>query len=126
MKTHIKIVAILHIIFGAMSLIGAVVIITVFGVAGGIAASQGEPGAAGIVGIVGLLIAGMLALISLPGIIGGVGLLGERNWARILVMIVGILHLFNFPIGTALGIYTLWALLSHEVPPVSYRQESVG
>jgi hypothetical protein len=121
MKTHIQIVAILHIASGVLNLIGAAVILAVFGVAGGITVSQGEHGAAGIIGIVGLLIGVLLAVLGLPGIIGGFGLLAQKNWARILVIIIGILSLFNFPLGTALGVYTLWALLREDVPPVAYR-----
>jgi hypothetical protein len=49
--------------------------------------------------------------VGLPGLVGGLGLLYNKNWARIVVMIVGILCLPNFPLGTALGIYTFWVLL---------------
>jgi len=47
---------------------------------------------------------------------------------RPLVLVVGILELFNIPIGTAVGIYTLWVLLrdprprpDHDVGPVVER-----
>ena len=29
----------------------------------------------------------------------------------LVVLVLGILHLLNFPLGTALGVYTIWALL---------------
>jgi hypothetical protein len=38
-------------------------------------------------------------------------LLRRKNWGRILAIIVGVLDLANFPIGTAIGIYSLWVLL---------------
>ena len=106
MNIHVKVVAVLHILSGVLGLIAAVVIFAVFGVAGGIVISQGEPGAATIIGIV--------ALLALPEIIGGWGLLAQKQWARVLVIVLGILHLANFPFGTALGVYTLWVLLSNE------------
>jgi hypothetical protein len=114
MNIHVKVVAVLHILSGVLGLIAAVVIFAVFGVAGGIVISQGEPGAATVIGIVALLIGGFLAVLALPGIIGGWGLLAQKQWARVLIIVLGVLHLLNFPFGTALGVYTLWVLLSKE------------
>jgi hypothetical protein len=36
------------------------------------------------------------------------------SWARILVIILAILNLILFPIGTVIGIYTLWAMFNDE------------
>ena len=52
-------------------------------------------------GLVGL---GILMLIA------GIGLLLLRSWARLLTIVLGILDLVSIPLGTALGIYTLWVL----------------
>ena len=46
------------------------------------------------------------------GIGVGWGLMQREQWARTLAIILGIVSLFNVPFGTALGIYTLWVLLS--------------
>lgn len=46
--------------------------------------------------------------IALPSLIAGWGLLNSRSWAMTLALIVGCLRLFSFPIGTAIGIYTIW------------------
>ena len=59
-------------------------------------------------------IAGILVLLSAPGIIGGMGLLKRQSWARILVLVLGVINLINIPFGTALGIYTIWALTHRE------------
>jgi hypothetical protein len=45
------------------------------------------------------------------GALVGIGLLRRERWARLLALIAGILVLIKFPIGTALGIYTLWVLI---------------
>ncbi len=42
------------------------------------------------------------------------GLTQCRPWARIVAIILGVLALFHPPVGTALGVYTLWVLLSDE------------
>jgi len=116
MKTHIQIVAALHIAMGALSLLGAIAVFAFLGMAGGIVVSQGEHEAAGIIGIVAVVLGGFLAVLALPGIIGGWALFAGRSWGRPFVMVLGVIHLINIPFGTALGIYTLWALL-REPPP---------
>jgi hypothetical protein len=42
----------------------------------------------------------------------GWGLLKIRPWARGLAIVLGAISLLHPPFGTALGIYTLWVLLS--------------
>ncbi|MCP3169132.1 hypothetical protein [Myxococcus qinghaiensis] len=44
----------------------------------------------------------------LPGVIAGIGLLKRRRWSRVLALVLGIIGLFNFPLGTCLGIYAIW------------------
>ena len=38
------------------------------------------------------------------------GLMQRRPWGRTLAIVMSILSMIKFPIGTALGIYTLWVL----------------
>jgi len=47
-------------------------------------------------------------------IVAGISLLKQKAWARLLTLILGILALFNFPIGTLIAIYTFWVLTSDE------------
>jgi len=42
------------------------------------------------------------------------GLFERQTWARTLSLVLGILALLRFPLGTALGIYTLWVLAPEE------------
>lgn len=44
----------------------------------------------------------------------GYGLLTRRPWGRIIGIIAAVLALFKFPLGTAMGIYTLWVLAPGE------------
>jgi len=48
-------------------------------------------------------------------IISGVGLLKHKNWARVILIILSILGLLNFPIGTGLGIWFLIVLFDKDV-----------
>jgi hypothetical protein len=118
MNKHTQIVAALHIALGAVSLLGAIVVFVVFGIAGSIVVSQGEHQVAGILGIIAVALGSFLAVLALPGIIGGWALFTGRSWGRPLVLVLGALHLINIPLGTALGIYTIWALLHEPVSQV--------
>ena len=45
------------------------------------------------------------------GIAVGWGLLQHEEWARVFALVVAFVALLNVPIGTGIGIYTLWVLL---------------
>ncbi len=78
MEGHLTIVAALCIGFGALGVfIALIVLVAVTG--GGFL--SGDPEAIAITSIVGPAVAGFLVLISLPDIIGGIGLLKRRPWA---------------------------------------------
>ncbi|MHC4311838.1 MAG: hypothetical protein ACYSW3_05140 [Planctomycetota bacterium] len=61
---------------------------------------------------------------SILDVIAGIGLLKRRNWARILGIIGGILDLLAIPVGTAIGIYTIWILTKEEIINLSRGQVS--
>ena len=123
MKQHVTVVAALQIGFGVLkTLIAAVVFLVLL--AGGLISGEAE--AMAITSIVGLFVAGFLVLTALPGIIGGLGLLQGKNWARVLVIFLAALDLLNFPIGTAVGAYTLWALLNNETTVLFTEGGSFG
>ena len=42
----------------------------------------------------------------------GIGLLMREGWGRILALVMGCVSLLSLPFGTAIGIYTLWVLMS--------------
>ena len=65
-----------------------------------------------VIGVIGLVVCGFVLLISLPGLIAGIGLLKYRPWSRMLTIVISALDLLSVPFGTALGIYGLWVLLS--------------
>lgn len=50
-------------------------------------------------------------LAAMAGLAAGAGLLERQSWARVLAMVLAFFALFSPPLGTALGIYTLWVLL---------------
>ena len=48
---------------------------------------------------------------AVAGFFAGWGLLRREPWARMLTIVLSFLALFNIPLGTALGIYSLWVFL---------------
>jgi hypothetical protein len=55
-----------------------------------------------------------MMIVSVAGIIGGVGVLHHREWGRILLLVVSFFNLLRIPLGTMLGVYTLWVLMNDE------------
>jgi hypothetical protein len=125
--THVKVLAFLYIIFGALGTLfglGMMALLSFIGVAG--AASDPDAWMAmPILGITGAALGVFILLLSLPGVIAGFGLLKYKPWARILTIVLSALNLMNIPFGTIVGVYGLWVMLSDEGsrlfvrPPVS-------
>ncbi|MCP5107237.1 MAG: PspC domain-containing protein [bacterium] len=111
MGEHVRILGILYIVLSALGLVAA--FIAFVAITGG-GLISGDDTAITVTSIVGISVAGILLLFSAPGIIGGMGLLKRQSWARILVLVLGILNLLNVPFGTALGIYSIWTLTNKE------------
>ena len=108
METHVKIIAVLHIILGGMGIFAAAVVFVLMGGWQAFASSQSNevPIISGAFGFIFLV----LILLWVPGIVGGIGLLRLASWARVFMIVMSALDLLGFPFGTALGVYGLWAL----------------
>lgn len=112
MEKHINVVAILQIGFSILGLLIGGVLFTLFVLLGSFIQ---EPDAQVVFGIIVKVVMVVLVVLSIPGIIAGIGLLKRKEWARILTLILSVLDLINFPIGTAVGVYSIWALVQPEV-----------
>jgi hypothetical protein len=112
LERHLRIVGILWIIAGALFLIPAITLMMI-----GSVIHIAVPGTEVLGRLVGPLIlfilGGTLFVLAAGGILVGRGLLKLESWARTVALVLAILALFHPPFGTALGIYTLWVLLSN-------------
>ena len=97
-----------------LSAFGIIFALFIFSILAGVALIARDPQAAAIVTFVASAVALFFVVLSIPGIVGGIGVLRRQRWARILVIVLAAISLVNFPIGTALGIYSLWVLLQRE------------
>jgi hypothetical protein len=129
MQTHVKVVAVLYFVMGALNLLGAFFFVFAFSIAGIAAGMSNDPDAGmalPIIGLTGTALVVFLLCLSIPLIITGVGLLRRREWARIAGIVIGALLIFHFPIGTAVGIYALWALLNGETARLMGEESRTG
>lgn len=118
MQTHVKVLAVLFIVFSALGVISAIGLLAVFGGAAGIVGSAAEAEDAAIalpiIGMTGGLLTVFLLLVSVPGLVTGFGLLSFKPWARILGIVLCAINLINIPFGTIFGAYGLWVLLTKD------------
>jgi len=111
-ESHIRTIGILHIVHSAfLVLIG----LFLLGLMGGIGAATHDETAFLVLGGIGTLLTFVLFLFALPGFLGALGLLQHQGWGRILVLIVSFFKLIDFPLGTALGVYSIVILLREDV-----------
>jgi hypothetical protein len=116
-QEHVRLLAILWFAFGAFEIVfGMVVLIlanTLFvHLAEASAAASGSGGAPlgflqPLITFVGIFVLSKGAV----GLVAGWGLLNREPWGRVLALVLGFIALIHVPLGTALGIYTLWVLL---------------
>ena len=111
MDQHIKLIAILNIALGSILAFVGVVAFIFFA---GIGIASGDLSAIPILGLVGTVGFIFMLGFGLPGILGGLGLLKRKEWARILVIAASCIGLFAFPVGTALSVYSFWVLFNEE------------
>ena len=118
MQTHVKVVAVAFIVFSALGILAALIVMATFGGAAGIVGAAAEPEEAAfalpIIGLTGTLLSIFLFAVSIPGLITGFGLLSWKPWARVLAIVLCAIQLINIPLGTLLGVYGLWVLLNHD------------
>jgi hypothetical protein len=107
-QKHITVLGWLYIVGNALFLIvGGFVFLLLTGIGFG----SGDAEAARVLPIVGISVGLLLMVLPLPGLAAGYGLLTHKSWARILAIVVGVLLLLNFPLGTIIGFYTLAVLI---------------
>lgn len=121
MEKHINVVAALQIGLSIFTLLLVILAYTVFNLIGSFV---DEPNGKMVLSIIAKAIAAFLIFVSIPGLIAGFGLYRRKEWARILTLVISVIILFNFPLGTAIGIYSIWALVQPETVAAFNKQQS--
>lgn len=115
MQKNINIVAALQIGLSIFNLLIAFLIFTVLKLVGGFV---DDPNGSTILSLIADILAIVFIVISLPGILAGMGLYKRKEWARILTIVLSVVELFSFPFGTAIGIFSIWAMIQPETVAV--------
>ena len=111
MKQHVNILGWTYIVLGALGILLAIVLAVLLV---GIGIISGDQTANNVLMVITVIVGGISALLSIPGVIAGIGLLNLKPWARVLTIILGVLNLPGFPVGTLLGVYSLYVMLDDE------------
>lgn len=112
MKKHVTFVAALRIGFSIIGIFGAFALFFILRFAASFV--EDVDVANSILHFIGIVLPFAIISVSIIGLIGGIGLMGYRKWARILVLIVSAVDCLNIPLGTLVGIYSIWALMQDE------------
>jgi heme/copper-type cytochrome/quinol oxidase subunit 3 len=124
MDRHLTVVAVLNIVYRSFVVLGAMILYVLAAFFGDLISMLIELEAIrpheipmqmlNFVPLMLVLIATLMLIVSAAGIIGAVGVLKRREWARIVLLAVSFLNLLRVPLGTILGIYTIYVLLNAE------------
>jgi hypothetical protein len=107
--SHVRLLGILWLASAVIHLIPGFFLLTFFR-HGMILPPDAPPFVNGLMHFIALAFLGSAVL----SLMAGWGLLERQPWARMLTIVLGVVHLVNVPFGTALGAYTLWVLLPAE------------
>ena len=111
---HVRLLGILWLASAAIHLIPGLFLLAFFHPGSGILPPDAPPFINGLLHMVGLFLLGSSVL----SILAGWGLLERQPWARTLAIVLACFSLIKIPLGTILGIYTMWVLL-----PASSEEE---
>jgi len=121
MERHVKILGMLYVVIGGFGVAAALIMLGVFGGVAGVVRMGERSVAWPLIGLLwGVAMMVVLAM-SAPSLIAGIGLLCFKPWARILTIILSVIHLLSVPFGTVLGVYGLWVLLQRETEALFKR-----
>jgi hypothetical protein len=114
MRGHFVGIAVIHLLMGGLGLlVWAFFALVGLGVVG--AAATEDPAGSFFAGsFFAVVLVMTLVLGILPSLVAGWGLLKGNEIGKWTAIILGVLWLTGFPLGTAFGVWTLWALLSEE------------
>lgn len=119
MTSYRPIVGWLNVALGALTLVPTVLLPLVLGGVWSIAAVRSRDARAmavtdGTFGAVLVVATVVLLALSVVSLAAGYGVLKGRRWGEVLCIVASALHLLNFPVGVALGAFSLWVLLVRE------------
>lgn len=108
LQVHVPVVAWLLIVLNSIVLLVALGLFVAMALVAGFVR---DPEARVILPLLGTILPGIMGALTLPDFIAALGLLARKRWGRILRIVVGVLNLPGFPMGTLVGGYAIFVLL---------------
>ena len=143
-EQHNKYLAISHFAYGGFFLLMMIAGMVLFGLMltsfpGAGPNARGGPPFVFVVFVMTFMLV-IYGLMIVPSFVAGYALLKRKSWAKIASIIGGVVAAMNFPLGTAVCVYTLWFLFSEPgkslydrpaanalpPPPPTWAREAVG
>lgn len=124
MRSHVNLLGILELAWGAMGLMLGVSLLLLAAGAAAIARTSADPVTAVFTALLFVVFGLALAAAGWANAWAGRAIRAHRAPGRTFGLVLALLNLFLLPFGTALGIYTFWVLLHNESramfePPVA-------
>src|SRR5215204_6393061 len=111
-RDHNRLLSIFYFIMAGLQLIGGIAMALIYTIMGGAVLStsgrQDEQIMGGVFVGIGVVVGGIMLALGGLTLLTAVKVMKEKPIGRTLGIIVSILVLLSFPIGTALGVYGLW------------------
>jgi len=111
-QEHNRLLSIFFHVQGALQLLGGILMVVIYAGIGGVflasARREEEQFLGGLFVVLGIVIAVIVFVFAAVDFYAGFKIGKVQPIGRILGIVLGILSLFSFPIGTALGVYALW------------------
>jgi len=123
MKKHITIVGSIEIGFAVLGMIAAVTVFVVLSFARGVTENEEVPQI--VLRFLSISLPLLIGTLSTLGLIGGIGILVYKPWARYLVIVLSALGCVNIPFGTIKGVYAIWVLLQDDSIKLFNKQNPV-
>jgi small-conductance mechanosensitive channel len=114
-KEHNNLLGIFILVQGGLTVFAGLLMLLIYGGMGAFLMGAGPDAeakfAGGLILVIGLVVAVVVVLFSALYFYTGIKIRKEQSIGRTLGIIVSVLSLFSFPLGTALGVYGLWFFL---------------
>lgn len=115
MEQHKKVLGIIYIVTAILQIMFLSILSLLWSTIFGFIISEIEPDESRLIEFIFSIIRFIpwfiMLFISIPSLIAGFGLLNGQKWALMMALILGCLKILSFPIGTAIGIYSIWVYL---------------
>jgi hypothetical protein len=124
MEKHVTLVGVLNIVYRSLMIIAGLILLAIAMGFGGLFEYLIQSGSIrphevpvevlNIIPLILVIASFVIITVSIAAIIGAIGVLKRKEWARILTLVISFFNLIRVPLGTILGIYSIWVLLNND------------